>query len=378
MHPRPSASASSRPRKRPPAARGVRSRPGTSTVATPGRGPSCRGVATGAGGGSASATGSAAIRPAPAASSRSDGRGWGRLGRGGRGAGRHAAWPWGWPWGARLRRHCGLTVSRPTRLRMILRAPCPAIRCPQVRSVDDCALRKRHPYGPILVDLAQGRPLALLPDREATTVAQWLKAHPGVAVVVRDRAEAYAEAARLGAPAACQVADRFQLRPNLTAVRTDVVRAHAPQGARLHARCPAVPTPRHDPAAPATGARLATVPLAPPPPAPLRGGRRGSRRTSRSGPTPGRGGGGMRLPRRGGSGGAPCRAICRAPRAPSGSRAMAMAAVALLRTKRPSAPGGTAGGATAGTSAGRSATRGGRASTGVWRWMSAAGARRQA
>jgi transposase len=168
--------------------------------------------------------------------------------------------------GARLSRHFGLTVSRHTLLRMILRAPCHAISSPQVLSVDDFALRKRHTYGTILVDLEQGRPLALLPDREAATVAQWLKAHPGVEVVVRDRAEAYAEAARLGAPAACQVADRFHLLQNLADVLTDVFRAHAPQLARIHAQCTAVPTPLHDPADPATGSRLATVPLAPPQP----------------------------------------------------------------------------------------------------------------
>src|SRR5262245_2889955 len=168
--------------------------------------------------------------------------------------------------GVRLSRHFGLTVSRHTLLRMIRRAPCPEVSSPQVLSVDDFALRKRHTYGTILVDLERGRPLALLPDREAATVAQWLQAHPGVEVVVRDRAEAYAEAARLGAPAACQVADRFHLLQNLADVLIDVFRAHAPQLARIHAQCTAVPTPLYDPADPATGSRLATVPLAPPQP----------------------------------------------------------------------------------------------------------------
>jgi transposase len=68
-----------------------------------------------------------------------------------------------------------------------------------------------------------------------------------VKVLVRDRAEAYAEAARLGAPAACQVADRFHLLHNLADVLTDVFRAHAPQLALINAQCTAVPTPLHDP-----------------------------------------------------------------------------------------------------------------------------------
>jgi transposase len=166
--------------------------------------------------------------------------------------------------GARLSRTLGLTGSRNTLLRVIRRAPCPVLVAPQVLSVDEFALRKRHTYGTLLVDLERRRPLALLPDREATTVAQWLEAHPGVEVVVRDRAEVYAEAARLGAPTALQVADRFHLLQNLTEVLTDVFRAHASQLARIHAQGLAVPTPLHDPAAPATGSSPSSVPLAPP------------------------------------------------------------------------------------------------------------------
>lgn len=166
--------------------------------------------------------------------------------------------------GVRLSRHFGLTVSRNTLLRVIRCTPCPTVVSPQVLSVDDFALRKRHTYGTLLLDLERRQPLALLPDREATTVAQWLEAHPGVEVVVRDRAEAYAEAARLGAPAACQVADRFHLLHNLAEVLTDVCRTHAPQLARINAQGIAVPTPLHDPADPATGPGLSSVPLAPP------------------------------------------------------------------------------------------------------------------
>jgi transposase len=166
--------------------------------------------------------------------------------------------------GVRLSRHFGLTVSRNTLLRVIRRTPCPTVVSPQVLSVDDFALRKHHTYGTILLDLERRQPLALLPDREAATVAQWLQAHPGVEVYVRDRAEAYAEAARLGAPLACQVADRFHLLHNLADVLTDVFRAHAPQLARINAQGIAVPTPLHDPADPATGPSLSSVPLAPP------------------------------------------------------------------------------------------------------------------
>ncbi len=70
-------------------------------------------------------------------------------------------------------------------------------------------------YGTILVDLERHRVLDTLPDRQASTLAAWLKVHQGVKIVSRDRASAYAEAAREGAPEAQQVADRFHLLRNL-------------------------------------------------------------------------------------------------------------------------------------------------------------------
>lgn len=87
---------------------------------------------------------------------------------------------------------------------------------PRVLGVDDWARRKGHDYGTILVDLEQGCIVDVLPDRTAESLERWLRTHPGVEIVARDRAEAYAEGIRLGTPDALQVADRWHLLKNLT------------------------------------------------------------------------------------------------------------------------------------------------------------------
>ncbi len=60
-------------------------------------------------------------------------------------------------------------------------------------------------------------------------MADWLQAHPGVEIICRDRAEAYASGASSGAPEAVQVADRFHLLRNLADTLQQVFEEHRSQ-----------------------------------------------------------------------------------------------------------------------------------------------------
>jgi transposase len=113
--------------------------------------------------------------------------------------------------GARQLARQGLPGSRQSVLRRVRDyqpTPAPA---PRVIDIDDWAYRKGHRYGAIVVYLEQGCPVDLLEDRLAVTVATWLRVHPEVIVVTRDRADAYASGVTQGAPDAVQVADRWPL-----------------------------------------------------------------------------------------------------------------------------------------------------------------------
>ena len=89
--------------------------------------------------------------------------------------------------GARLAGALGIPVHSSTMLRLVMALPDPPVTAaPAVAGVDDFALCKGQVYGTVVADAETGSVIDLLPDREAATLEEWLKAHPGAEVIRPD------------------------------------------------------------------------------------------------------------------------------------------------------------------------------------------------
>ena len=128
--------------------------------------------------------------------------------------------------GERLAGRLSMPVSADTLLRLLRRRAPPTPSDVRVVGIDDFAWLKGQRYGTVVCDLERHCTVDLLPDREGSTVADWLAAHPGVEIVCRDRGSGFREGAAKGAPQALQICDRWHLLENATAAFVEAVKRH--------------------------------------------------------------------------------------------------------------------------------------------------------
>jgi transposase len=128
---------------------------------------------------------------------------------------------------ARLLPALGITASRHTALRVLLKIPLPGAAVPRVLGIDDFALRRGLVYATVLIDAETGRRVDVVRGRTADVTEKWLLGHPGVEIVCRDGSGAYGGAVRQALPSAVQVGDRWHLWHGLGEAARKEAAAHS-------------------------------------------------------------------------------------------------------------------------------------------------------
>lgn len=83
-------------------------------------------------------------------------------------------------------------------------------------SLDDFALRKRHTYGTLLINLENGKCVDMIETRDVEEVSKWLMTFPNIELVSGDGSTAYKKAITTSHPQAIQITDRFHLIKGLS------------------------------------------------------------------------------------------------------------------------------------------------------------------
>ncbi len=147
--------------------------------------------------------------------------------------------------GTRLAARLGISTSWMTVLRRMMDLPTAAAGSVVALGIDDFSFRRGRKFGTILVDLDLHQVIDVLAERSSQTSADWMRDHPEIAYVSRDRGKDYAQGASEGAPQATQISDRFHLMKNFVeAIDKEVSRCYK------HLRQVQLPLPSPDLPAP--------------------------------------------------------------------------------------------------------------------------------
>ncbi|GHO63934.1 transposase [Ktedonobacter sp. SOSP1-52] len=146
--------------------------------------------------------------------------------------------------GTRLAARLGIQTTRQSILRHIMALPEGVPESVLYLGIDDFSFRRGCRFGTILVNLETRRVVDLLPDRKADTSATWMRHHPDLMAVSRDRGGDYAAAATASAPQAIQCADRFHVMKNLGEALEGLLARHfAAHRTRVVQELRAIPLP---------------------------------------------------------------------------------------------------------------------------------------
>ena len=90
--------------------------------------------------------------------------------------------------------------------------------------IDDFALKKRHKYGTIMVDIESHRIIDMIDSRDLEDVVNWLQSFPNLQIFSRDGSIIYRNAIDTAHLINLQVSDRFHILKNLTSYATDALK----------------------------------------------------------------------------------------------------------------------------------------------------------
>ena len=90
--------------------------------------------------------------------------------------------------------------------------------------IDDFALKKRHRYGTVMIDIETHKIIDLLESRDEKDITEWLKTYPNLEIISRDGGVMYKSSSDKAHPKAQQVSDRFHVLKNLTDYASNAIK----------------------------------------------------------------------------------------------------------------------------------------------------------